>query len=335
MSFKRFLKPLGLLVAAMTLNAQSTMLYASDDLVIYSSRTANLIEPLIDGFKKHHNINVKLMTGKDEALIQRLKMEGENSPADILMTVDAGNLGLAANMGLFQPLNLGTTEVSVPIHLQDSSGLWTGLSLRARTIVYNPKLVNANTLSTYEDLADPKWKGKLCLRTSKKVYNKSLAASFIARHGEQKTQDIFTGWVNNLATKPFAKDSEVIKAVHSGQCAVGIVNTYYVYRYQSKNPQSDVKMFWANQNTSGTHINVSGAGISKHAKNRDNAKLFISYLLTNEAQKIFAELNQEFSIAQLVSTTNPLPFKADDLPVNKLHSEQLKGVKIMQIAGYQ
>ena len=335
MSLKSIFKPLSIIIAALSLTANTVFVQASDDLVIYSSRTANLIQPLIDGFKKHHNINVKLMTGKDEALIERLKMEGRNSPADLLMTVDAGNLGLAAEKGLFQPLNLGTTEVTVPAHLQDSNDLWTGLSLRARTLIYNPKLVDEKSLTTYEDLANPMWKGKLCLRTSKKVYNKSLAASFVAHYGEQRTLEIFKGWVSNLATKPFAKDSEVIKAVNSGQCAVGVVNTYYVYRHQSKNPKSEAKLFWANQATTGTHINISGAGITKHAKNIDNAKLFLTYLLSNEAQKIFADLNHEFSIAQLLSENDTLPFKADDLPITKLHTEQLKGVKLMQISGYE
>lgn len=335
MFLKSLFKPLGLFIVTLSLTVNTAFVHASGDLVIYSSRTVNLIQPLIDGFKKHHNINVKLMTGKDEALIERLKMEGRNSPADILMTVDAGNIGLAAEKGLFQPLNFGPTEVTVPAHLQDSNGLWTGLSLRARTIIYNPKLVDVKNLSTYEDLANPRWKGKLCLRTSKKVYNKSLAASFIAHYGEEKTLQIFKGWVDNLATKPFAKDSEVIKAVNSGQCAVGIVNTYYVYRYQTKNPQSVAKLFWANQKTTGTHINISGAGITKNAKNVENAKLFLTYLLSNEAQKTFADLNHEFSIAQLVSGTAKLPFKADNLPITKLHTEQLKGVKLMQIAGYE
>lgn len=335
MPLKSIFKPLSLIIAALSLTANTALVQASDDLVIYSSRTANLIKPLIDGFKNHHNINVRLMTGKDEALIERLKMEGHNSPADLLMTVDAGNLGLAAEKGLFQTLNLGKTDIIVPSHLQDSDGLWTGLSLRARTMIYNPKLVDANALTSYEDLASPMWKDKLCLRTSKKVYNKSLAASFVAHHGEQKTQEIFKGWVNNLATKPFAKDSEVIKAVNSGQCAVGIVNTYYMYRHQSKNPESIAKLFWANQATTGTHINISGAGITKHAKNSENAKLFLTYLLSNEAQQIFADLNHEFSIAQLVSETDTLPFKADNLSITKLHTEQLKGVKLMQIAGYE
>ena len=335
MSLKAFFKPLSLIIAALSLSANTIFVQASDDLVIYSSRTVNLIQPLIDGFKKHHKVNVKLMTGKDEALIERLKMEGRNSPADLLMTVDAGNLGLAAEKGLFQPMNIGPTDVTVPAHLQDNNGLWTGLSLRARTIIYNPKQVDSNNLTTYEDLANPIWKGKLCLRTSKKVYNKSLAASFVANYGVEKTQEIFKGWVNNLATKPFAKDSEVIKAVNSGQCAVGIVNTYYVYRHQAKNPQSIAKLFWANQATTGTHINISGAGITKNAKNVANARLFLAYLLSHEAQKIFADLNHEFSIAQLLSEKGKLPFKADNLPMTKLHTEQLKGVKLMQIAGYE
>ena len=335
MHLKSLFKSLSLMTVALSLTTHTHLVQASDDLVIYSSRTTNLIQPLINGFKSQHDINVKLMTGKDEALIERLKMEGRNSPADILMTVDAGNLGLAAEKGLFQPFKLGKTDVAVPSFLKDKHDLWTGLSLRARTLIYNPKLVNASELSSYEDLANPKWKGKLCLRTSKKVYNKSLAASFVAHQGEEKTQAIFKGWVNNLATKPFAKDSEVIKAVDSGQCSVGIVNTYYVYRHLDKNPQSNASLFWANQATTGTHINVSGAGVTKYAKNTENANLFLTYLLSDEAQTIFAELNHEFSISQLLSKTNPLAFKADSLPINKLHTEQLKGVKIMQIAGYK
>ncbi|HSD60621.1 MAG TPA: extracellular solute-binding protein, partial [Burkholderiales bacterium] len=203
---------------------------ADQEVVVYSARIEQLIKPMFDAYTKETGIKVKFVTDKEGALRQRLKAEGANTPADILITVDAGNLWEAENEGLLQPVDSKVLAKNVPPHLKDPKNEWFGLSVRARTIVYNTQKVKPAELSTYEDLANPKWKGRLCLRTSKKVYNQSLVAMMIAEHGEAKTEQIVRGWVANLATSPFPDDTKAMEAVAAGQCDVTIVNTYYFGR---------------------------------------------------------------------------------------------------------
>jgi iron(III) transport system substrate-binding protein len=174
----------------------------------------------------------------------------------MFVTVDAGNLWYAGSQGLFQKVKTKILENNIPTHLRDPDGLWTGLSVRARTIVYNTERVNPRDLSTYADLALKKWGRRLCLRTSKKIYTKSLVASLIYHHGKEKTGNIITGWVDNLAATPNAKDSHVMNAILSGQCDVGLVNTYYYGRLMDKKPNIPLKLFWANQNTTGVHVKI-------------------------------------------------------------------------------
>ena len=195
------------------------------EVTVYSARKEQLIKPVFADFEKQTGIRVRYMTDKAPALLAKLKMEGERTPADMLLTVDAGNLWHAADSGLLEPLDDAGLNKNVPAHLRDPKGRWVGLSLRARTIVHttDPKRLDPKQLSTYEDLADPRWKGRLCLRTSKKVYNQSLVAMLIAAHGEKKVDQIVRGWVGNLATKVFANDTAVLKAIAAGQCDVGIV----------------------------------------------------------------------------------------------------------------
>ena len=183
--------------------------------------------------------------------MQRLKAEGANTPADVLITVDAGNLWYAASQGLLQPIDSATLKANIPAHLRDPGNQWFGLSVRARTIFYNTQKVKPEALSTYEALAEPQWKGRLCLRTSKKVYNQSLTAMMIEEHGAAKTEQIVKGWVANLATDVFADDTKMLEAIGAGQCDVGIANTYYFGRLQAKKPNLPVAVFWANQNGTG------------------------------------------------------------------------------------
>src|SRR5690606_14692969 len=192
---------------------------------------------------------------------------GASSPADLLITVDAGNLWLATEKALLQPVTSEALEQRVPESLQDPDNHWFGLTIRARTLVYSTERVDPATLSSYEALADPAWRGRLCLRTSKKVYNQSLVATMIERLGEARTEEIVRGWVDNLATDVFANDNAVMEAIVAGQCDVGIVNTYYFGRMQRDNPDMPLKLFWANQGEgeSGMHVNISGAGVTAHA----------------------------------------------------------------------
>lgn len=248
--------------------------FAGDEIVVYSARNEQLIRPLFDAYKAETGVQIRFITDKAGPLLQRLKAEGPGTPADMLITVDAGNLWRASSEGILQSVNSRVLKRNIPSHLRDPNNQWFGLSVRARTIVYSTKRVKPNTLSTYEDLATGKWKGRLCLRTSKKVYNQSMVAMMIARLGEKATEEIVRGWVENLAADVFSNDRAVIKAIDAGQCDVGIINTYYYGRLKKKKPDLAVALFWPNQNGRGVHINVSGAGVTRHAKNPKAATKF-------------------------------------------------------------
>lgn len=311
----------------------------SKEVVVYSARAEHLIKPLFDEFTQQTGISVKFQTGNANALVERLKAEGANSPADMLMTVDAGNLWYAADQGLFQPINSKVIETNIPAHLRDPEMLWTGLSVRARTIVYHTDRVNPAELSSYEALADNKWKGRLCLRNSGSVYNKSLIAAFIAHHGEAKTETFVKGWVANLTAKPQAKDSQVMDAVLAGQCDVGIVNTYYFGTMQEKTPDMPLKLFWANQDSTGTHINVSGAGILKNAKNKTAALALIEWLSSEPAQKVYGALNKEYPANPNVALDTQVEawgeFQQDRLNLKNAGEFQQAATMLVNRAGYE
>ena len=212
------------------MNSQAEAAAESKTLIVYSSRAEHLIQPVFELYTQQTGNKIQFITDKAGVLIERLKQEGESTPADVLITVDAGNLGYAAAEGLLLPLKSTVLETNVPAHLRDEQNRWTGLSLRARTIVYSTERVSPDELSTYEALGDESWQGHVCLRTSKKVYNQSLVAMLIAEHGEEKAQQIVEAWVNNLAVAPFSNDTKVMEAIMAGQCDVGIVNSYYYGR---------------------------------------------------------------------------------------------------------
>ena len=326
--------------SVLTVSSITTVQAVSDDSVtVYSSRKEHLIKPLFEAFTKDTGIKVEYLTGKGGALIERLKLEGDNTPADMFMTVDAGNLWYAGSQDLFQPVQTETLKSNIPSHLRDPNGLWTGLSIRARTIVYNTDRVNSEDLSTYADLASSKWKGKLCLRTSKKIYTKSLVASVIYNHGKNKAEEIVSGWVNNLAATPNAKDSHVMNAILSGQCDVGLVNTYYFGRLIEKNPTAPLKLFWANQDTTGVHVNVSGAGVTKHASNAKGATQLLEWLSSAKAQAIYGSLNKEYPANQNIASDDVVSawgsFKQDSMNLSQAGILQADAVKLMQIQGYR
>jgi len=326
--------------SVLTVSSITAVQAASDDSVtVYSSRKEHLIKPLFEAFTKDTGIKVDYLTGKGGALIERLKLEGANTQADMFMTVDAGNLWYAGSQDLFQSVQTETLKSNIPAHLRDPDGLWTGLSVRARTIVYSTERVNQSDLSTYADLSTDKWKGKLCLRTSKKIYTKSLAASVIYNHGEDKAGDIISGWVDNLAATPNAKDSHVMNAILAGQCDVGLVNTYYFGRLVAKQPNAPLKLFWANQDTTGVHVNVSGAGITKHASNVAGATKLLEYLSSAKAQAIYGSLNKEYPANQNVASDDVVSawgsFKQDDMNLSQAGILQADAVKLMQLKGYR
>ncbi|HIC40625.1 MAG TPA: extracellular solute-binding protein [Piscirickettsiaceae bacterium] len=326
--------------SVLTVSSITTVQAVSDGSVtVYSSRKEHLIKPLFEAFTKDTGIKVDYLTGKGGALIERLKLEGTNTKADMFMTVDAGNLWYAGSQGLFQSVQTDILKSNIPSHLRDPEGLWTGLSIRARTIVYNTDKVKASDLSTYADLASPKWNGRLCLRTSKKIYTKSLVASIIYNHGEAKAGDILSGWVNNLAATPHAKDSHVMNAILAGQCDVGLVNTYYYGRLIEKNAKAPLKLFWANQDTTGVHVNISGAGVTKHGSNSKDATTLLEWLSSAKAQSIYGSLNKEYPANQSVASDDVVSswgsFKQDNMNLAQAGILQAKAVKLMQIKGYK
>ncbi len=307
--------------------------------VVYSSRQEHLIKPLFDLFTAETGIEVQFQTGEEGPLLARLQAEGEASFADVLYTVDAGNLWLVADRGLLRPVQSAVLEERIPAHLRDPQGRWFGLSVRARTIIYSTERVDPAQLSTYEDLADPLWQGKLCLRTSKKVYNMSLVATLIDRLGEEQAEAVVRGWVANLAAPVFSSDTLVIDAIAAGQCDVGIINTYYLGEKQQQNPELPVALFWANQQGSGVHVNISGAGITTHAKNPDGALRLLEWLSTAEPQTMFSMLNLEYpaspDVVPVALVQSWGPFKADTINVETAGRLQADAVKLMDRADYR
>ena len=272
---------------------------AADDgkaLTVYSARAEQLIQPILDQYTQETGVKFKLVSDKEGVLMERMKTEGAQSPADLLITVDAGNLWQAAQAGLLQPVQSKVLSDNIPAHLRDPENKWFGLSVRARTIFYNTAKVKPEQLSSYQNLADAQWKGKLCLRTSKKVYNQSLVAMMMSEDGEPKTEAIVKGWVANLATEVFPDDTKLLEAIGSGQCEVGIANTYYYGRLMGKSPDLPIGIFWANQQLKGTHVNVSGAGVAAHSKHKDEAVKLLEWLSSDKAQGTFAGSNMEYPV---------------------------------------
>jgi len=311
--------------------------FATDRLVVYSSRNEHLISPVFKLFTDQTGIEIEYTTDKAGVLIERIKMEGANTPADVLITVDAGTLGLAASQGLFQPINSSVINNRVPAYLRDDNDFWTGLSLRARTIVYSTERVKSEELSTYSALGGDQWQGRLCLRTSKKVYNQSLVAMLIAEQGEAQAQATVTSWINNLAIAPTSNDTKVMQAILAGQCDVGIVNTYYFGRLQTKSPDLALALFWPNK--SGVHVNVAGAGILKHSKNAIQAKTLMEWLVSDPAQELFAGVNQEYPVSTDVKVDPQVAswgqFRQSEQRLSQAYILQPNAVKLMDRAGYK
>ncbi len=308
-------------------------------LVVYSSRKEHLIKPLFDLYQEKTGTKIKYITDEAAPLMARLKAEGRNTSADIFMTVDAGNLWQAAEQGLLQSLDSKVLNNNVPAHLRDQDQRWFGLSIRARTIVYSTQRVRPEELSTYEALGNPQWRGRLCLRTSKKVYNQSLVATMLERLGEEKTLSVLEGWVNNLATPVFSNDTKLMEAIVAGQCDVGIVNTYYFGRLQEKNPTLPLRLFWPNQQDRGVHINISGAGVVKHARHTKIAQQFLEWLSSTEAQALLAGLNKEYPVNPQVKAVEQVEswggYKADDINIAVAGRLQVPAIMIMDRAGYK
>jgi iron(III) transport system substrate-binding protein len=308
-----------------------------EEVVVYSARHYGQ-EQAFEEFTKRTGIQVKVFNGNTAELFERLKAEADRTPADVLLTVDAGNLWNAARAGLLAAIDSPTVEANIPAHLRDPERRWVGLTVRARTIVYNTTKVKPAELSTYEALGDPKWKNRICLRPSGYIYNQSLIATMIKRHGEARTEEIVRGWAAN-APILIQGDTNVLKAIAAGQCDVGLVNHYYLARILAKEPTFPVAPFWANQQTTGTHVNVSGAGVTTHARNRANAVKFLEFLSSAEAQQMFADASMEFP-ANPQASLHPIvarfgKFRADDINVAAAGELQAAATRLADRAGYK
>ena len=318
---------------------------AAAEVNLYSSRHYQTDEALYSHFTKETGIKVNRIEGKADALIERIKAEGANSPADILITVDVARLWRAEQAGLFQPIRSEALESRVPANLRHPDGLWFGFSTRARLIYYAKDRVDAAAISRYEDLADPKFADQVCIRSSSNVYNQSLLSSIIAAEGEAAGEAWAKGVVANFARDPVGGDTDQIKAVAAGACDLAVGNSYYFVRLRSSSKAADkavvAKIGWIfpNQADRGTHINVSGAGMLKHAPNKEAAQRFLEYLTSDTAQRYFADGNNEYPVVQGVAANaavNALGnFKADSLNVSRLGENQSAAQMVFDRAGWK
>lgn len=310
---------------------------ADNEVVVYSARHYGQ-EAAFEAFTKKTGIQVRIFPGSTGEVFERLKAEGDKTQADVLLTVDAGNLWNAARAGLLSRVDSPELTANVPAHLRDPESRWFGLTVRARTIVFRTDKVKPAEVATYEALGDPKWKGRLCLRTSSYIYNQSLLATMIRRHGEPRTEEIVKSWVANQPTL-INGDTKIIEAIAAGQCDVGLVNHYYLARMQQKTPNVPVGIVWANQQTSGTHVNVSGAGVTAHAKRRANAIKFLEYLSSPEAQQLFADVAFEFPANPQASVSPAVTkwgkYRADDINVAAAGELQAAATRLADRAGYR
>jgi iron(III) transport system substrate-binding protein len=333
-------------LTALVAAAPHTAIAQEKVLNLYSSRHYQTDESLYANFTKQTGIKVNRIEAGDDALIERLKNEGANSPGDVLVTVDAGRLWRAEQLGLLQPVKSKILQSRLPEHMQASSGQWFGFSARARVIVYNKATVNPADVQNYEDLANPKLKGKVCTRSGSHVYNLSLMSALIEHWGERKAEEWAKGVVANFARSPKGGDTDQIMAVASGECGVAISNSYYYVRLLKSAKADDKKaiqavgLVWPNQKSFGTHMNVSGGGVLRHTQRRDAAVQYLEYLASDSAQQYFANGNNEWPVAKAVKPDNPAlaslgTFRTDTLNISALGKNQPLAQKIFDRVGYK
>jgi iron(III) transport system substrate-binding protein len=325
-------------IALLMLSARYVASQGHSEVVVYSARIEQLIKPMFDAFTAKTGIQVKYLTAGEKELFERLQGEGANTPADVFMTVDVGNLWIAEQAGLLQGVTSEVIDHNIPSHLRAQDNAWVGLSVRARPIMYSTARVTPSELSTYEALGDPKWQGKLCFRTSKKVYTQSLVAAMIKALGEERTEGIVRRWMANQP-RIFESDSKLLEAIAAGQCDVGVANTYYLAHLVAKDPKFPVAVFWPNQDDRGVHINISGAGVTKHAKHREQAITLLEFLSSTEAQSLYADANYEYPANPAVKPSTIITawgdFKADTVDVAAAGELQAAAVKLMDRVGYK
>jgi len=317
--------------------------FADEVVNVYSARHYDTDMAMYERFTEETGIKVNLIEGSSDALIERIKSEGQFSPADMLITVDAGRLWRAEKEGIFQPVDSAVLSERIPAHLRHPEGEWFGLSKRARVIAHKKDMALPAGFGTYEALADEAFRGQVCMRSSGNIYNLSLMASLIDAHGVKAAEAWAKGVVANFARTPQSNDTGQLKAVASGECTITIANTYYLGRLMASTKPEDkalmanLEIVFPNQDGRGTHVNISGAGVTKYAPNRENAIRFLEYLTSEFAQRLFAEGNNEYPISG--PTTGPVAalgeFKRDDLNVSVLGENQTEAVKVYDRAGWK
>ena len=332
------------LMSLLATSMVATGLFANE-INIYSHRHYDSDKALFKTFEQKTGIKVNVITAKAEELVSKLEIEGSNTPADLLITADIGNLYEAKEKALLQPIESETLKANIPAHLRDTQNEWFGLTKRARVFVYNPEKISQSQLSDYLSLAKPEFKGKILTRSSSNAYNKSLLASIIAHHGEEKATEFAKNLAQNFAREPKGGDRDQISAVAAGDGDVAIVNTYYLGIMLNSKVERDVataksvKLFFPDQTGNGTHINISGAGVIKYAKNRQNAIKLLEFLSSAEAQTLFAEANYEYPINPSIKPSGTVAswgeFKEDTLPLNEVGKYNKKAVEIATKANWK
>ncbi len=312
---------------------------------LYSARHYDTDKSLYSGFTQATGIRVNVIEAEADALIERIRNEGRNSPADVLMTVDAGRLWRAQEAGMFQPISSAVLNKAVPANLRDPKGHWFGLSRRARVLIYNKSKTKPAQLSTYEDLANPKWRKQVLVRTSSNIYNQSMTGALLAIHGANKTEAWAKGLAANFARSPQGGDTDQIKACAAGIGTVAIANHYYLMRLMESSKAEDraiaakVGLFFPNQKTQGTHVNICGAGVVKNAPNRAAAIRFLEYLVSPKAQALFAQGNYEFPVVKGVQLDPVVAklgnFKAETVSAAVFGRNNAEALKIMDRAGWR
>lgn len=313
---------------------------------LYSSRHYETDEALYSNFTRQTGIRINRIEGGEDALIERVRNEGDKSPADVLITVDAGRLWRAEQLGLFQPVKSKVLDARIPAAYRHPDGLWFGFSARARIIAYNKERVKPGEIARYEDLADPKWKGRICIRSASHVYNLSLMSSLVNYLGEAKTEEWARAVAANLARTPKGGDTDQLKGAAAGECDLAVSNTYYYVRLlKSQKPDEKavaekIGVILPNQADRGTHVNVSGAGVMKHAPNRGAAVLFLEYLASDSAQNYFANGNNEWPVVPSVKPDNAAlaslgKFKTDSLNLGAVGKNQPTAQKIADRSGFK
>lgn len=338
------IRPLALLSSLLSLALFANAVQAQE-VNVYSARKEALILPLLEKFRAETGIGFNLITAKADELLKRLESEDHSTPADVFITTDAGRLQRAKDAGVLRAVNNAVLDSRIPHNLRDSENYWFGMSRRARVIFYARDRVDAGELSTYEALTDPRWKGRICIRSSNNIYNQSLVASMIEANGVEETEAWSRGLVANFARKPAGGDTDQLRAAAAGQCDIAIANTYYYGRLAKSDRDSDrevaaaLGLFWPNQEGRGAHVNVSGAAVTQHAKHPQAAERLLEFMTSAESQAWYGEVNLEYPVTGDAKTSELLQsfgeFKGDDINLSRLGENNRAAVQLMDRAGWR